>query len=154
MANLRWLLATATFLLMSGWHTRADDWPQWRGPNRDAVWHEAGIMQAFPREGLKTTWRVLIGRGFSSPVVAAGRVYLTDVQAARPPAKERVLCLDASTGEKVWERTYDCPYQISYPSGPRATPTVSDGRLFTLGGALVLFPFVEHGVAEIFPTGC
>src|SRR5678815_3019276 len=99
MRNLRWLLAAATLLLMARWQARADDWPQWRGPNRDAVWHEGGIMQVFPADGLKIVWGARVGRGFSSPVVAAGRVYVTDVQAVRAPAKERVLCFDQASGK-------------------------------------------------------
>ena len=54
---------------------RADDWPQWGGPNRDGVWGETGILEAFPAEGLKVRWRVSVGWGFSSQVVAQGRVY-------------------------------------------------------------------------------
>jgi len=46
---------------------------------------------------------------------------------------ERVLCLDAATGSNLWQFTYDCPYRIGYSSGPRVTPTISDGRVFTLG---------------------
>ena len=46
---------------------------------------------------------------------------------------ERVLCLDAKTGKEVWKHEYECPYQISYPAGPRCTPTVHDGKVYTLG---------------------
>jgi outer membrane protein assembly factor BamB len=49
------------------------------------------------------------------------------------PGDERVLCLDAATGKVVWEHVYDCPYTVSYPSGPRTTPLVRDGRVWTLG---------------------
>src|SRR5262245_14552012 len=62
------------------------DWPQWRGPNRDAVWHEP-IPQNFPKAGLTIRWRVAVGVGFSSPVVAAGRVYVTDSELVRPKAR-------------------------------------------------------------------
>jgi outer membrane protein assembly factor BamB len=139
MTNLRWfLVALAMSLLMpAARHTRADDWPQWRGPNRDAVWHETGIMQTFPANGLKTTWRIPVGHGYSTPVIAAGRVYLTDVQAARPPAKERVLCLDQATGKQLWSRTdqTDYPTWAYTPNGggPTATPIVAAGKLYTLG---------------------
>src|SRR5437899_10457340 len=50
----------------------AEDWPQFRGPNRDSVWHETGILQTFPAEGLKVRWRAPLGAGNSSPVVARG----------------------------------------------------------------------------------
>ena len=63
---------------------RAEDWPQWRGPNRDGVWSETGILQTFPTEGLKIRWRAPVGPGWSSPVVARGRVYVTDMRLAKP----------------------------------------------------------------------
>jgi len=113
------------------------DWPEARGPNRDGVWNETGIMESFPPDGLKIAWRVPVGRGWSSPVVVQGRVYLTDAQVVRPTAKERVLCLDGATGKLLWSHQYD----VDYPDwafepnagGPRATPIIQNGKLFTLG---------------------
>src|SRR4051812_46752312 len=67
---------------------RADDWPQWLGPERDAVWREHGILEKFPAEGPKIRWRKQIGAGFAGPAVASGRVYLADrrvSKAAKPP---------------------------------------------------------------------
>src|SRR4029450_1468869 len=72
--------------------TWADDWPQWRGPERDAAWAEKGVLQSFPPDGLKFLWRTPVGLGLSSPVVAQGRVFITDVDLTRPLTKERVLC--------------------------------------------------------------
>ncbi len=116
---------------------RAEDWPQWRGPNRDGVWNETGIMQSFPPGGLKISWRAPVGPGWSSPVVAQGRVYVTDVQAVRPTAKERVLCFEEATGKLLWSHQYvvDYPDWAFSPDagGPRATPIIRDGKLFTLG---------------------
>ena len=57
---------------------RPDDWPQWRGPNRDGVWRETGILEAIPPSGLPVKWRVEIGQGYSGPVVARGRVFMND----------------------------------------------------------------------------
>ena len=56
----------------------ADDWPQWMGPNRDAVWAESGIIEKFPEGGPKVLWRTPIGSGYSGPSVAEGRVYVMD----------------------------------------------------------------------------
>ena len=67
---------------------RAADWPQWRGPNRDGVWNETGILRTFPAKGLKFRWRTPVGPGWSSPVVVAGRVYLTDMRLDKPKAWE------------------------------------------------------------------
>src|SRR5688572_9103189 len=69
---------------------RAEDWPQWRGLNRDGVWKETGILQTFPAGGFKPRWRVPVAEGFSSPVVAEGRVYVTDAPQKKPEARERV----------------------------------------------------------------
>ena len=62
---------------------RADDWPQWLGPKRDSVWRETGIVQKFPTNGPPVLWRVALGAGYSGPVVAKGRVYVTDRQLAQ-----------------------------------------------------------------------
>src|SRR5438128_3890497 len=56
----------------------ADDWPQWRGPTRDGVWREKGLVEKFDEPDLKIQWRVPISNGYSGPTVANGRVYLTD----------------------------------------------------------------------------
>ena len=122
-----------------------DDWPQWLGPKRDAVWRETGLVTKFPDKGLPVKWRVPVALGYSGPAVANGRVYLTDYvresgEAGNDPAtrktlkgNERVLCLDASTGKPLWEHKYPREYHISYPSGPRATPTVDGDKVYTLG---------------------
>ena len=133
------LLAFATAL-------HADDWPQWLGPQRDAVWRETGLVESFPAGGPAVRWRVPIGGGYSGPAVAGGRVYLMDRQLAkdasnprnafergRIPGTERVLCLDAADGHQLWAHEYDCPYTVSYAAGPRATPVVSGGKVYALG---------------------
>lgn len=124
---------------------RADDWPQWMGPNRDGVWRETGILFKFPVGGPKVLWRQPVGPGYTGPAVQGGRVYVMDRQGAQPakgketPGKEgltgteRVLCLDAKTGQTVWKDEYDCTYRVYYPTGPRTTPAVHDGKVYTLG---------------------
>jgi outer membrane protein assembly factor BamB len=125
---------------------RADDWPQWLGPQRDGVWRESGILQTFPPGGPKIRWRTPIGMGYAGPAVAGGRVYITDrllpegvSNPANPFAKsvvegtERVRCLDEATGKVLWTHTYNCPYEVSYPAGPRTTPVVHAGKVYTLG---------------------
>src|SRR5487761_1400799 len=78
----------------------ADDWPQWRGPTRDGVWHETGIIEHFDSPQIKPRWRVPISSGYSGPTVADGRVYITD-RVAEPKQIERVHCFDSATGEKI-----------------------------------------------------
>ena len=127
-------------------HIRADDWPQWRGPLRDGVWRETGIVPTLPKQP-KYRWRTAIGSGFAGPAVAGNRVFLCDrILAAgeqsgefrwdrKDPLRglERVLCLDSNTGKILWKHEYACRYEISYPVGPRATPTVHAGKVYTLG---------------------
>jgi outer membrane protein assembly factor BamB len=133
-------------LLVSASTLVADDWPQWLGPRRDAVWRETGIIEKFPEKGPDIKWRTPVGAGYSGPAVANGRVYLTDrmlsegkKNPADPfargsiPGKERVLCLDARDGRILWKEEYDCPYSMSYPAGPRATPLVDGGKVYALG---------------------
>jgi outer membrane protein assembly factor BamB len=123
--------------------TRGDDWPQWRGPNRDGVFHERDIVQTFPKAGLKPLWRAAVGLGWSSPVIARGLVYVTDVElVAGVPKNERVHCFEASTGKPVWTRAYAVTYPEWFTKdagGPRATPIVRDGKIYTLGAMGRLF---------------
>jgi outer membrane protein assembly factor BamB len=116
------------------------------GPNRDGVWKETGLVEKFPKGGPKRLWAEKIHGGYAGPAVADGRVYVHDyktdadvrkestpIRAAALKGKERVLCLDAKTGKELWKYEYDCPYKVSYPAGPRCTPTVHDGKVYTLG---------------------
>jgi outer membrane protein assembly factor BamB len=119
----------------------ADDWPQWRGPLRDGVWRETGIVEKFDKPQLPIQWRAEIGPGYSGPTVAAGRVYVTDRQ-VEPSQVERVHCFDAATGKPLWSHTYDCPYVgVGYAAGPRAAVTIDDGRAYSLGAMGNMFCF-------------
>jgi outer membrane protein assembly factor BamB len=110
---------------------RGDDWPQWRGPHRDGVWSETGIVEKFPDKQLKIKWRAPIGPGYSGPTVADGRVYVTD--RAESKKGERVLCFDAASGESLWTHSYDRRYDVGYGDGPRAAVTIDSGRAYALG---------------------
>ncbi len=144
LSRLFFLISTLLLTLPS--LVRADDWPQWLGPERDGIWREMGILDKFPEGGPKVRWRTPIGAGYSGPVVAAGRVYVTDrilAEGVKNPksgfakerlaGKERILCLNEKTGELLWKHEYDCTYQISYADGPRAAPLVHGGRVYCLG---------------------
>lgn len=124
----------------------AEDWPEWMGPQRDGVWRETGLVKEFPKDGPPVRWRVKVGGGYAGPAVAGKFVYVTDKQLPagqkdpdnpfardRLNATERVLCLNDADGSVVWKHEYDCPYTVSYPAGPRTTPLVRDGRVYTLG---------------------
>lgn len=135
---------TALLLVLAPTTLRADDWPQWLGPKRDSVWRETGILAKFPEGSPKILWRAKVHLGYSGPAIADGRVIVTDYETAGDPAgnpnqrtalqgKERVLAFSVADGKLIWKHEYDCPYRISYPNGPRCTPTVDAGRVFALG---------------------
>lgn len=116
----------------------ADDWPQWRGPNRDGVWAESGIVESFPLGGLTARWRFPVAWGFSSPVVAQGRVFVSDAELLEPKVLERVHCLEADTGKRLWSYAWegghpDWIFMLDQRRGPGATPIVRDGKVFALG---------------------
>jgi len=121
--------------------SQADEWPQWRGPNRDGVWAETGIVDKFDAPEIKLKWRVPISSGYSGPTVAAGRVYVTD-RVTEPREMERVHCFDWQTGQTLWTHNYDCRYAgIGYRAGPRASVLLAEGRAYSLGTAGHLFCF-------------
>lgn len=116
----------------------AADWPQFLGPKRDNTTEE----KVEPWKGERTVvWKVAIGPAHSSPVVAAGRVYAFYQQpgAMKDEDQETLAAFDAATGDKIWEESYSRPaYVPPFGKGPRSTPAVADGRVFTLGNTGIL----------------
>jgi outer membrane protein assembly factor BamB len=122
----------------------AQNWPQWRGSNRDG----AAIFtppKAWP-EKLTLKWKVDVGTGYSAPITVADRVYAF----SRQGEDEVMRALDAATGKTIWETKYNASYKPvaaatrTHGTGPKSTPTFADGRLFTLGmtGAVTAFDAV------------
>ena len=124
------LLATST-----GLPVLASDWPQLLGPERDGV-YAAEILVAWPTGGPRTLWERPIGRAFSAPVVSGTRLIVFD----REGDRERLTCLDARSGKLLWSKDDAATYRdgFGFSDGPRATPTVRDGVVFTLGADAVL----------------
>jgi outer membrane protein assembly factor BamB len=111
---------------------QAEDWPRWRGPRGDGTWQAPPIPEQFPAAGPPVVWKAPLGKGYSGISVAGGRAFTMD----RPDESndERVVCFDASTGKQLWEHRYAAPYgDLDYGKGPRCTPTIHDGRVYTLG---------------------
>jgi outer membrane protein assembly factor BamB len=129
----------------------AEDWPQWQGPRRDSVWNEPGLIEKFPADGPRVLWRMPLRYGYAGPAVAGDKVYTIDLDTAEAdieklgfqkkpiPGTERVFCLDSKSGKLVWKHEYPVTYNIQYPAGPRCTPTVHDGMVYTLGAMGDLF---------------
>ncbi|MBA3314263.1 MAG: PQQ-binding-like beta-propeller repeat protein [Planctomycetaceae bacterium] len=132
-------LRLLSVLLLSPLPLAADDWPQWGGPQGDCVWRETGVVDELPSGLLPRKWSTPVGEGYSGPAVADGLVYVTDRQSEA--RTERVLCLDAETGAEVWKHEYPARYTISYPAGPRATPVIDAGRVYTIGAQGDMFCF-------------
>lgn len=142
---MRRLSSAAFVLVFASTMLRGDDWPQWMGPNRDGVWRETGIIEKFPKSGPKVKWRAPIAAGYSGPAVAGGKVYVMDYvretgtvtnnpgSRDKLTGKERVLCINAATGKEIWKQEFDTAYSLSFPAGPRCTPTVQDGKVYALG---------------------
>ena len=115
------------------------DWPEWRGsPRRDGFWTDRSLPISLPKDGPPIVWKASLGSGYSGPAVVASRLYVMD--RLKPPLApvdtERVLCFDSHTGKPLWTNTYPCSvhYPYGYENGPRTTPLVRDGAVYTLGG--------------------
>lgn len=120
-----------SFLVLLVWasFTFAADWPQWLGPTRDGASPE---KVAAWKDAPKALWRQPVGEGNSSPIVAGGRVFLHSK--VKDKDEEEVLALDAKDGKEVWRKTYARGAgKFPYGNGPRATPAVADGKLYTYG---------------------
>src|SRR5947208_3583577 len=117
------------FLLLSCSFATAQDWPQWLGPNRDGVSSERVLPWKRPPQVI---WRQPVGEGNSSPVVSNGRVFLH--AKVRDRDEEEVLALDADSGKELWRTSYPrAAFKSLYGNGPRATPAVAGGRVYTFG---------------------
>lgn len=113
---------------------RAADWPGWRGPHGSGVSQEPGLMATWPPEEL---WSVSVGPGFSSVVVAGGRAFVMGHRKGEGVrGTDTVTCLDAASGARIWRHEYECltlkeDKRASY-SGPRSTPAVDGGLVYTV----------------------
>lgn len=112
-------------------HLRAGDWPQFLGPNRDGTVSASNVMKVWPEDGLRQLWQEQVGQGFSGPVVGDNRLILFH----RVEKLQKVECMDAQTGERLWNFAYSATYRddFGFDEGPRAVPAISDNKVYTLG---------------------
>ena len=121
--------------------TKGDDWPQWRGPERNGISKETGWLAKWPAEGPKKLWEVEVGKGYSSMSVSLGRIYTM----GNVNDTDAVSCFDAETGKPLWKHEYPCPAED--PNGflgTRCTPTVDGDRVYTVSREGDFFCFNEE----------
>jgi outer membrane protein assembly factor BamB len=127
-------LAAATLALSTTYPSLADDWPQWRGPQRDGISHETGLLKEWPKDGPKLLWQVKdIGRGYSTPSVVSDKLYLL---ANEGLDNEFVEALSVKDGKRLWStrlgKVGSPDQQPNFPAA-RSTPTVDGKVLYALG---------------------
>ncbi len=109
----------------------AGEWPQWRGPNRDGISKETGLLKQWPADGPPLVWKAKgAGSGYSSLAVANGRLFTMGLRGSR----EYVIAFDAATGKEAWATPHGNAFHNDRGNGPRGTPTVDGERLYALGG--------------------
>jgi outer membrane protein assembly factor BamB len=130
----------ASALLLSSLCLPAQDWPQWRGVNRDGKTGAFAVPAAWPTN-LTQKWKLNVGKGDSSPALLGNNLYVF----ARQGTDEALFCLDAATGEVRWKSAYPADYVVKGPSethpGPRSSPVITGGKVCTLGVGGILSCF-------------
>jgi outer membrane protein assembly factor BamB len=137
MRSTRVLPSVLTALFLSAWcaataaaQTPAE-WPQWRGPNRDGISKETGLLKQWPASGPPLVWKASgAGRGYSSFAASKGRLYTMGLRGER----EFVIAFDFKTGKEVWATPHGAAFRNDRGDGPRGTPTVDGDRVYALGG--------------------
>ena len=108
------------------------DWPQWRGPNRDGAIASFSTPASWP-EQLNRQWQVEVGSGYATPLLVGDRIYMF----TRQGEDEVMQALDPETGQMIWRTSYPAEFELTpaaarHGPGPKSTPTYADGRIFTL----------------------
>ncbi len=108
------------------------NWPQWRGPNRDGVSKETGLLKQWPAEGPPLVWKAAgAGNGYSSFSIANGKLITMGLRGDR----EFVVAFDVATGKQAWATSHGSAFRNDRGDGPRGTPTVDGDRVYALGGS-------------------
>lgn len=128
------ILSATVFALLIPGAGGAADWNQWRGPNRDGIVTGFQVPSTWTAGSLARRWSVTVGEGHSSPIVVGERVYMF----AREGDEEIMRCLSLADGKAIWRDAYAAPYELNraargHGKGPKSTPVVAAGRLFSLG---------------------
>lgn len=106
-------------------------WPQWRGPNRDGISKETGLLKQWPADGPPLVWKAAgAGRGYSSFSIANGKLYTMGLRGDR----EYVVAFDVATGKEAWATPHGSAFRNDRGDGPRGTPSIDGDRVYALGG--------------------
>ena len=134
MNHKRVVLSGIVFLFLFAAEAMAQpgaNWPQWRGPNRDGISKESGLLKQWPAEGPPLVWKAVgAGRGYSSFSVASGKLYTLGLRGDR----EFVIAFDIANGKEAWATAHGGKFENDRGDGPRGTPTVDGDRVYALGG--------------------
>jgi outer membrane protein assembly factor BamB len=138
MFSLPAILASMMLSSAADLQVKATDWPQFRGPNRDAVSAEKGLLKKWPDAGPQKLWTVNgVGGGYGSVAVVGGYIFGTGKKdgAKKKEGSEFLWARDEATGKLKWERTFSDWRNVGYGEGPRSTPTYANGHVYALGVA-------------------
>lgn len=127
------LLAMVALLCLVGQvMAQADaNWPQWRGPNRDGISKETGLLKQWPADGPPLVWKATgAGGGYSSLSISNGKLYTMGLRGDR----EFVVAFDVTTGKEAWATPHGKAFHNDQGDGPRGTPTIDGDRVYALGG--------------------
>jgi len=122
------LLLSVAFSIAGG-----EEWPQWRGPHRDGALSAGDAPASWP-EHLQVRWKVTVGEGHASPILARGRIFVF----TRQQGNEIASSIDPASGKVIWQQSYPAPFKmhpaaVQHGEGPKSTPVLHDGKLFTFG---------------------
>jgi outer membrane protein assembly factor BamB len=129
--RVHWLLASV-WLCAPVALVRGDDWPQWRGPERNDISHEKGLMRSWPKSGPPLVWTYSnLGAGYSGPAIVGNHLFTIGA----PDNIESVVAIDVKTGKRLWATPIGDMFSFgAWGDGPRGTPTVDGSVLYALGG--------------------
>lgn len=131
------LLSFAALLAIHSNTSIAADWPQWRGPNRDGISKDTGLLKEWPQGGPKVLWSFdKAGAGYGCPVVVGDKLFILGSDDPEKGDKEFALCLSVKDGKEIWRKPLDTSpggYSYGWGSGPRSTPTVDGDHVYVIG---------------------
>ena len=127
------VLLSALLTITVGSTAPIPEWPQWRGPLRNGVSSETGLLKQWPDKGPAMTWSITnLGEGYGSVAIKADRIYVQGTNGAASAAKSAVFCLNRADGKTIWSVTLGEKVDQDKGNGPRGTPTLDEDRLYVL----------------------